>query len=315
MAELDAWRKRSPKNEETFQQAMDPEKMWADLKALEDSRISRLEKKPMRGPAKKPSRSIIRRIGIGILKIAAILLLVLFTYIGVAIYRFKTLHSSAPDSEDHLAAVIDFSDITGNDPFNRGFLAGYAGLDIHTGSKGWLIGDVPETTRHAKDVYYRHFTSDGNHLKLNFSDSTHIWLNSNATIKYPSWQRTDSLHIYLNGEAYIHIPSGTKHVYEIKISPPVDNKKPSAFLEAVADKVSRSMYMFSNGGDFYVRAYFGRDATIATLISGSLRIDSVAGKSVTPVTLEPGQQAKLDSGNFQILKPERASELWGWKSQ
>ncbi len=312
-AELEAWRKLSPVNEKTFQEAIDPEIIRANLKLLEESRIRRLEKASVAEPVSKP-RSLVRRIVVGTLKIAATVVIVISTYMGVAIYRFASAHKHpAMDNEDQLAAVINFSDLLNNPAFNRGFLAGYADLDIKDGPTGWLIGTVPDTTKHAKDVYYRLFTTEGNHLLLNFKDSTHIWLNSNATIKYPSWQRTDTIRLFLSGESYVHIPSGTKHMYEVKISPPVDSTTPSAFKEAVADKISRSMYLFSNGGDFYLKAYFGGDATTATLISGSLRIDSAAGKSVTPVNLEPGQQAKLDSGNMQILKPEHITDSLSWK--
>jgi transmembrane sensor len=314
--ELEAWRNHSAINERTFQEAIDPEKLRADLKALEASRISRLEKTSMASAASKPSsRSVVRRLGIRIIKVAASVVFLFSTFMGFTIYRFVTAHKHpAQDTEDQLAAVIDFSDLLNNTSFNRGFLAGFAAVDIREGTNGWLTGNVPDTTKRAKDVYFRLFTSDGNRLLLNFSDSTHIWLNSNATIKYPSWQRTDSIRIFLSGEAYVHIPSGTKHIYEVKISPPVDSTTPSAFREAVADKISRSIYMHSSGGDFYLKANFGTDATMATLISGSLRIDSVAGKSVAPINLEAGQQAKLDSGNFQILKPEHISDLWSWKN-
>jgi transmembrane sensor len=311
IAELEAWRDRSPKNEEAYQDAINPAKIWADLKALEDSRISRLEKTTMAQP-----RSVIRRIGIWIIKVAASVLLLVFTTTGITFYRFANAHKHpARDSEDQLAAVVDFSDLLESTSLSRGLLAGYAGLDIQDAENGWLRANVPDTTRLAHDVYYRLFTSDGNHLQLNFKDSMHIWLNSNATIKYPSWQRTDSIRIFLSGEAYVHFPSGTKHIYEIKISPPADSVTPSAFRQAVADKISHSMFLFSSGGDFYLKAYYGGTATTATLISGSLRIDSVAGKSVTPINLEPGQQAKLDSGSLQILKPEHITDLWSWKNR
>ena len=319
MAELDTWRKHSPKNESAFQDTLDPEKMWEDLKALDESRDKRQKimlEKALTSPLKRKSspRSRIRRIGFGILKIAATILVVFVTFIGVSIYRFKNAHSHpSPDSEDHLAAMIDFSDLIDNTSFNRGILAGFARIDVREEANGWFIARVPDTSRQAKNVYFRLFTTEGNRLLLNFSDSTQIWLNSNATIKYPAWQLSDSIRIYLSGEAYVHIPQGTKHVYEVKISPPVDSTEPSAFREAIADKTSRSIYLFSTGGDFYLKAYFNNTATMATLISGSLRIDSVAGKSVTPVNLEPGQQAKLDSGKLEILKPERINDLFLWK--
>ena len=313
-AELDAWRKLSPVNEKTFQEAIDPVLIQADLKMLEESRIRRLEKTPVAEPVSKP-RSLVRRIVVGTLKIAATIIIFISSYMGVVIYRFQTAHKHpAIDTEDHLAAVVDFSDLLDDPAFSRGFLTAIANIDLKEGANGWLIGGVPDTTKRARNVYYRLFTTEGNRLQLNFSDSTHIWLNSNATIKYPSWQRTDSIRIFLSGEAYVHIPSGTKHIYEVKISPPVDSTTPSAFREAVADKTSRSIYLFSSGGDFYLRANFGKEPTTATLISGSLRIDSVAGKSVTPITLEPGQQAKLDSGNLQILKAEHITESLSWKN-
>jgi len=308
--ELEAWRKQSPVNEKTFQEAIDPEVIRANLKLLEESRIRRLEQAPV-----TKTRSLVRRIVVGTLKIAATIIIVLCSYIGVVVYRFQTAHKHpARDNEDQLAAVINFSDLLSDPAFNRGFLEGFADLDIKEGRNGWLIGTIPDTSRQAKDVYYRLFTTEGNRLLLNFKDSTHIWLNSNATIKYPSWQLTDTIRIFLSGESYIHIPLASKHMYEVKISPPVDSTTPSAFKEAVADKISRSMYMFSNGGDFLLKANFGGDATTATLISGSLRIDSVAGKSVTPVNLEPGQQAKLDSGNLQILKAQHFTDSLSWKN-
>jgi ferric-dicitrate binding protein FerR (iron transport regulator) len=317
MVELEAWRQGSPINEETFQAAIDPEKILADLKTLEESRIFRLEKAPNNHRASNALlKSLFRQVGIRVVQVAASILLLISTFMGVTIYRFVAAHKHPTrDSEDQLAAVINFSDLLNNTSLIRGFLAGFAELDIQDGTNGWLIGAVPDTTRQARNVYYRIFTSDGNRLHLNFSDSTHIWLNSNTTIKYPSWRLKDSIHIYLTGEAYVHIPSGTKHMYEIKISPPVDSTTPSSFIEAVQDKLSRSMYLFSSGGDFYLKAYFGNDATTATLISGSLLIDSVAGKSVSPINLEPGQQAKLDSGGLQILKPEHISDLWSWKNR
>jgi hypothetical protein len=309
-ADLEAWRKLSPINESTFQEAIDPEKIRVDLKALEESRISRLEKVP----AAKPIS--IRRIGILIMKVAASVLFLFGTTTSVIIYRFVSAHKHpVRDTPDQLAAVLDFSGLLeDNIGFSRGFLTGFADLDIREGSNGWLIGAVPDTTRHAKDVYYRLFTSEGNRLLLNYSDSTHIWLNSKATIKYPGWQKTDSLALYISGEAYVHIPAGGKHVYEIKISPPVDSTTPSAFRDAIADKISRSVYLFSNGGDFYLKAYYGELTTTVALVSGSLRIDSVAGKSVTPVILEPGQQASLVAGRLQISKPEQMTNLWSWKN-
>ncbi len=315
-AELDNWRSHSPINERIFQESIDPERIRTDLIALEASRIRRLEQSPNAYAVPKPaSRFSIRRIGIRIIKVAASVLFLFSTYVGVTIYRFATAHSHpARDSEDQLAAVIDFSDLTERDDFNRGILAGYAQIKIQEEPNGWLTGIIPKTTEMEKHVYFRLFTSEGNHLLLNFPDSTRIWLNSKATIKYPSWQGGDSIRIFLSGEAYVHIPYGSKHIYEIKISPPVDSTKPSAFREAVLDKVSRSMYLFSGGGDFYLKAYFGNDATTATLISGSLRIDSAAGKFISPINLEPGQQVRLDSGNLKTLKPEHVGELYKWKT-
>ncbi len=312
-AELEAWRKLSPKNETMFQEAIDPVKIQEDLKALEDSRLSRLEKSQSTQTVTKP-KSAVRRIGFRILKIAATILVIAVVYIGVIVFRFLSAHNHpARDTEDQLAAVMDFSDLLDNTDFNRGILSGFASLKIQGESEGWLLGNVLDTSNLGKNVYFRLFTSKEDRLFLNYSDSTQIWLNTNSTIKYPAWQKIDSIHIFLTGEVYVHIPMGNKHVYEIKISPPADSTTPSAFRQAVADKTSRSMYMFSTGGDFYLHAYFGGAATTATLVRGSLCIDSAAGKYITPVLLQPGQQAVLDSGSLKIIKPEVVKDLSAWK--
>lgn len=312
-AELEAWRKLSKKNEEAFQRAIDPEAIRVDLKALEESRLRRLAKKPAQPPvSKRKSRSVIRRVVFGTLKVAAILVGLVIIISIVIINHFN---HPAKDPEDQLAALIDFSVVLGRSDVSRGFLAGYAGIDMREDPKEWLIGNVPRTNKNTKDVYFKLFTSEGNRLLLNFTDSTEIWFNSNATIKYPSEQFTDSIRIFLTGETYVRIPNKTKHVYVIKISPPVDNSQPSAFREAVADKTSRSIYVSSRGGEFYLKAYFGEPTTTVSLISGSLSIDSVAGKSVTPITLKPGEQAKLDSGKFQIKIPDDINEWKSWRNQ
>ena len=122
---------------------------------------------------------------------------------GVTIYRLGSTVSQAYPRYGIWKTTgcrINFPICLPNTISTRNPSVGFADLDIQEGANGWLIGTVPDSTRYKKDVYYRLFTP-GKPPAVNFSDSTHIWLNSNAIIKYPS-ASTDSIHIFIAEKLY-----------------------------------------------------------------------------------------------------------------
>jgi ferric-dicitrate binding protein FerR (iron transport regulator) len=315
-AELNAWRSLSPKNEQAFQDAIEPERLRADLKAMDEAKKSLFEKVKEEYPGVrkiKPPKQ--RSIAFRVMKYAAIFILFVCTMIGVITYRFVTADSRSGTPDADQLATIGLPLFEFNSHFMMGYLSGMANLTVKVGENGWFDARVNDGNRWSKKKYYRLFTAKDTRFRLNFHDGTSITLNGNATIKYPTWLLQDSIHVYINGEAYINIPATTKHHYFFKISPPINNVEPSAFRRAVEDKNSRGIQLESEGGTFHLMAYANEPSTTVTLVNGSVRIDSVGGKVVSPIILQPGQQAKLDSGNLNILRPVISDSLWKWKNQ
>jgi hypothetical protein len=315
-AELNAWRTLSPKNEQFFQDAIDPEKIRRNMKSIEENKPllwEKLREEYPRVRELKPPKQ--RSIAFRIMKYAAIFIFLLCTMVGIITYRFLTADSRSATPDADQLATISLPLFEFNSHFMMGYLSGMANLSVKEGEHGWFIARVNDGNMWARKKYYRLFTAKDTRFLLNFHDGTSIALNGNATIKYPTWLLQDSIYIFINGEAYINIPATTKHHYFFKISPPINNIEPSAFRQAVADKNSRGIQLESEGGVFHLMAYASGPATTVTLVNGNLRIDSVAGKVVSPIILEPGQQAKLDSGSLNILQPANIDSMWKWKNQ
>src|SRR5690606_24847891 len=105
-----------------------------------------------------------------------------------------------------------------------------------------------------------------------------VWINSASTLKFPFRFLGDTREVYLEGEAYFEVIKNTNKPFIVH---------------------TKGMHVQVHGTHFNVSSYPGAP-TKAELIEGSI---SVSGAARTPVMLQPGYRAVLDSTNvFSVSK-------------
>lgn len=115
----------------------------------------------------------------------------------------------------------------------------------------------------------------GGEFSLMLSDGTRVWLNAETRLRYPVEFVGDERKVYLEGEAFFDV-THDKH------------KRFVVETEEACVKVF--------GTAFNVYAYKDEDATVATLVRGSIELK--ARGTDNKVRLEPGEQGTLTNGKL-----------------
>lgn len=122
-------------------------------------------------------------------------------------------------------------------------------------------------------------------------DGTHVWLNADSRLRFPSAFPGGERRVFVKGEAYFEVAH--------------DPKKP--FIVEGGGQQLRVL-----GTSFNISAYRNDDATFTTLVEGSVELKAQGGGS--GIVLRPGQQARLDAGAAGFTTAEvDTRELISWK--
>ena len=116
----------------------------------------------------------------------------------------------------------------------------------------------------------------GQRVEILLSDSTHVWLNANTTMTYPSEFTKDKREVTINGEAFFEV----KH----------NNRWP--FLVHTSQMDIKDL-----GTKFNVEAYTDKGYVETSLIEGKVEIVSADKKAHF---LQPGQKLRAMSGNIKL---------------
>ena len=119
-------------------------------------------------------------------------------------------------------------------------------------------------------------------------DGTHVILNSNSTIVYPSHFDEKSRNVQLNGEAYFEVTKDAQHLFIVKTE---------YFTTTV------------HGTSFNVCAYSAKEAHV-TLVSGSVAVKTNDGPEEF---ITPGQMASLTEESAMSIKNVDIYPLIQWK--
>ncbi|TKG92926.1 FecR family protein [Puteibacter caeruleilacunae] len=111
----------------------------------------------------------------------------------------------------------------------------------------------------------------GQIAEVKLSDGTHVWLNAESSVRYPSSFSGKIRELELQGEAFFDVKSDIDHPFVVK----TDN-----------------MQVKVTGTSFNVNAYNGNDFVETTLVEGKVELLSQTGKKI--VSLKPGEQATYD---------------------
>lgn len=130
----------------------------------------------------------------------------------------------------------------------------------------------------------------GGEYELVLPDRTHVWLNSDSEIRFPSVFEGEKREIYLKGEAYFD----------------VHPDKDSPFIIHTSNELDIEVL----GTSFNVQAYPEEKLITTTLASGSVRISD--GKK--EITLSPDQQAIYDTSDGSLdSRKVNARQFSAWR--
>ncbi len=127
----------------------------------------------------------------------------------------------------------------------------------------------------------------GQVYRLVLSDSTHVWMNADSRLSFPSRFTGATREVWLEGEAYFRVAKDAAHPFIIHTH------------NATAEVL---------GTEFNVNAYPNADACV-TLVEGSVKVEMHAiGREVV---LSPGQDVVCGDSTFEVRKANiRYSGQW-----
>jgi len=260
-------------------------------------------------PAKKP----VRKLWPG-MAIAASLLLVL----GAALwfYTYTTHHSAAITvvvkdmAPGRNTATLTFANgktitlsdaktglvITSNLTYNDGSSVGaYPELAPATAVKDEITQLTASTPR-------------GGTYQITLPDGTHVWLNADSKLIFPSKFSASERKVQLTGEAYFEV---AKVIHPVKsLKGEITENKNIPFIV-----VSKNQEVEVLGTHFNINSYGDEGSVKTTLLEGSVKVNPLASPTgAGSVVLKPGQQAVVN-GNSEIKVTEADMELaMAWKN-
>jgi transmembrane sensor len=142
-----------------------------------------------------------------------------------------------------------------------------------------------------KEMYNTLQTPQGGEYSLMLADGSKIWLNAASEIRYPVCFNDSIRKVYLTGEAYFE----------------VSHNKSLPFVV-----VTNNYEITVLGTSFDVMAYNDEGNSKTTLVSGNVKIKTVADKNDkhNEIHLQPGQQAILDITSNELEVKNVDTEIY-----
>lgn len=129
----------------------------------------------------------------------------------------------------------------------------------------------------------------GGQYQLVLPDGTHVWLNAESSLTYPTAFVGHERHVELHGEAYFEVAKNKAMPFRVTAN--------GAKVEVL-------------GTHFNIKAYSGENIK-TTLLEGSVRLSN----NQCNVTLKPGEQGVAGSANGRIaVKQVDVQEIIAWKN-
>ena len=146
-----------------------------------------------------------------------------------------------------------------------------AGVAIVKGNETSLAYNVSESDIPATEIVYHEIhVRRGGEFDLELSDGTHVFLNSESSLRYPVRFSGSERRVFLSGEAHLEVAHDAKRAFIIE---------------------SGGQTVCVLGTSLNITAYSDAAEIITTLISGKV---SVAIGTGEPIILFPGEQSRAD---------------------
>ncbi|WP_316793009.1 FecR family protein [Pedobacter frigoris] len=140
-------------------------------------------------------------------------------------------------------------------------------------------------------------TAKGQTYEFTLPDGTHVWLNADSKISFPSQFIGKTRKILLEGEAYFEVAKNKKSPFVVK---------------------TREQEVMVLGTHFNINSYADESSVKTTLFEGSVNVSRLltkvgANKDLGGKTLKPGQQSILNKENFKVIEANM-DEAIDWKN-
>ncbi len=139
-------------------------------------------------------------------------------------------------------------------------------------------------------------TPKGGQYQITLSDGTQVWLNAASTLTYPTGFSDNTREVMLEGEAYFEVAN--------------DSDKP--FIVNTTRQRTEVL-----GTSFNINSYSNEVVTKTTLLTGSVRVNTVANNQTSGQSriLTPNQQSLIgDNGNEIAVHQVNPQSAIAWKN-
>ncbi|WP_319481469.1 FecR domain-containing protein [uncultured Draconibacterium sp.] len=119
----------------------------------------------------------------------------------------------------------------------------------------------------------------GGEYQLTLSDGTHVWLNSETTIRYPVVFAKNNREVFISGEAFFDVA----------------HNEESPFI-VTTDKMKVNVL----GTAFNIRAFNDEEKAVTTLVRGKVNVSST--KTAQTFMIKPNEQFIVEEGNASVRK-------------
>lgn len=135
----------------------------------------------------------------------------------------------------------------------------------------------------------------GGEYDVVLEDGTHVWLNANSSLRYPTHFNTTERMVELTGEAYFEVAKNKNKPFLVKV--PAQANQQEEVIKVL-------------GTHFNVQAYEDEPARTTTLLEGAVQISQGAQQGL----LKPGEQASFTQGQYLLLPQVDLEDVIAWKN-
>jgi transmembrane sensor len=130
----------------------------------------------------------------------------------------------------------------------------------------------------------------GGEFELTLADGTHVWLNSESTIRYPAQFTGELRWVELTGEAYFDVAKNKERPFKV---------------------ISNGQAIAVYGTSFNVTAYPDESRTLTTLVEGNIAVNLNTGASLQ---VTPGYQSVFDATTGSLSTRKVDTDVYtSWK--
>jgi transmembrane sensor len=163
------------------------------------------------------------------------------------------------------------------------------------------IGGGQLTIDHSPLTYNILSTPAGGQFRLKLPDGTHVWLNAESSITYPTAFTGNERCVTITGEGYFEVAKDANKPFKV-IIPSQPGEQGGAEVEVL-------------GTHFNINAYDDEALVKTSLLEGKVKIVSNYYNGKQTAILKPGQQAQVEvEGKLKVKEDANMEEVIAWKN-